>query len=164
MLNFFKRFFKKKASLTLKDDLDILMDLVRSLNPLDFKHVHSSDLSNFAFLCLSPNIKEFTHYITYCSECLSENVAIPSFKLRITPSLVYLHDFFLTGNGTFLDEKKEIENFKSSALRFLTFYRAGENNEQINEFNHQHNLRVLSGLYQNLAIVIERLKQVSLSQ
>lgn len=152
---FFSGIFKQVPALAVNTQLDTALNSLARLVPVNFKHVHSSDLSIFRVTSFFPSIVTYTEFLNRVNEAFITNEAFPTFLLPAQSQSYFISDFFLDENGYYVDEVKVIGDFKIEAEKFIRFFLSEENNEQVNEFNHEHNLRILKKVFQDLSMLIE---------
>lgn len=164
MLSFVKRvFFRPAPKSQYPGYIEAALMVLAGLEPYDFARSQSSDLSNFKLIVVMPPIQKYTRFLEKAIMALTEESVLYRHDCNFEPRLCFLSEFFLTEQGTYLDEVAVAAHFFQCAKTFLTTY--GEVACQFDiSVTHQHNQRVLGPLVQNLIQILERFRELRHSQ
>lgn len=164
MLSSIKRFLSKSRPVTRQPtEVDISLARLLEIEPLDFKYVHSSDLSVFTLKVWVTPIEQYT-------KCLEKAILafqndVPLYRqdfdreLRTLP----ISAFFLNSSGRFIDQVEAMTNFKQAAQTLLMFYKEHLNDNEISVTT-EHNRRLLIPIIQNLFDILDRLSSIQWSR
>lgn len=160
MRSFIRKLFSKSPVQKVDNEVNTAIKNLLSIKPEFFKYVHSSDLSIFKLNVLFSNIQELNKRLTIYNECLKTNIVIKTMDIPTFITEMSICNFFISSKNHFIDEIKEMNEFKLLCFEFLNLYTVGLNDINDN-FVKEHNVRILSPVVKNLLIVIECFSKIN---
>ena len=152
---FFKRFFKSLVKENRPPTIiDNTLKNIEQLEPYDFKHCHSSDLSVFYLKVLFSSITEYTKLLVKATETIKNTEVIYRHTYLTDIKTVPISKCVVGPGNMYVNEIEAAENCLTAARDFLLAYKELISNVELN-VTQTHNQNILKQLIQNLFDISE---------
>lgn len=147
---------EKEETYDLKTEHEIHLELIDKINSNLFYHFNNKNNSTIVLRTLYPKITFYIQKLKEVNAFLDKDKIIYNAWCQETEHSVNACDFFLDDKNQYVDETKEVEEFKMLSIVFLSFYYEHSLLVNVGE----HNRRVLSNFKDSLLHTIEDLTTI----
>lgn len=158
MITLFKKlktFFKEEQipEYNPNSEYENKLALIDKIDSFLFNHFNNKNNSTIVIRTLYPRISTYIHKLKEINLYLSKNKIVYNGWCLETEKTLSVCEFFLDEQNQYIDETKEVEEFKILSIVFLSFYYEHSPSVEVGE----HNTRVLSYFKDSLLNTIEDL-------
>ncbi len=162
MLTLFKKiksFLKEKQNpdCNTNSEYENKLLIIDKIDSSLFNHFNNKDNSTIVIRTLHTRLTTYIHKLKEINSYLSKNKIVYIGWCQELEQTINVCEFFLDNKNQYIDEVKEVEEFKMLSIVFLSFYYEHSQSVEVGE----HNTRVLTHFKDSLLNTIEDLSTIA---